>query len=190
MPSSERSSSHKVPSFGRRGDDFRRKMVEDAAVQRGAGSFSLRWISQQNRSVISDVIKNICTLSCLAWSVDFFFFFCYASTAWSLSPFCSRHSQGGIGATVEKGEKGDPVRVFAPPWHLPHCCMTVINRGALPQGQPAAAGTIGVKGQKVSGIGGRRSAQSLFVLHRVCSWGKQREGQVEDCSDFASPSLM
>lgn len=96
----------------------------------------------------------------------------------SLSPFCSRHSQGGIGATVEKGEKGDPV-CFSPLWHLPHCCMTVINRGAVSQGQPGATGTIGVKGQKVSDICGRRSTQclGLSVLHRVCS---HREGQMEE----------
>lgn len=49
--------------------------------------------------------------------------------------------------------------------------MTVINRSARLQGQPGAAGIIGVKGQKVSETGGRRSTQclGLFVLHRVCS---------------------
>lgn len=60
-----------------------------------------------------------------------------------------------------------------------NCCMTVINRGALPQGQPGAAATVGVKGQKVSGIGGRRSLQclGLLALQRLCSREKQREGQ-------------
>lgn len=49
--------------------------------------------------------------------------------------------------------------------------MTVINRGALPQGQSGATGTVGVKGQKVSDIDGRRFTRSLdfFVLHHVCS---------------------
>lgn len=83
---------------------------------------------------------------------------------------------------MEKGEKGDPVRLFLRGDIYYNCCMTVINRGALPQGQPGAAASIGVKGQKVSGIGGRRSPQclGLLVLQCVCSREKQREGQVED----------
>lgn len=74
--------------------------------------------------------------------------------------------------------------------------MTVINGCALPQGQPGATGTIGVKGQKVSDLSGRRSTQcmGLFVLHLVCS--QEAEGGTgggnalhaiiyQNCSDFS-----
>lgn len=168
-----RSSSHKVPSFGRQGNDFSRNNGGRCCSATG-WSFSLRWISQQNRS-ISDMIKNSCTFSFLAWSVAFFAMPWLPVTVSILLSSLTGRDRSHRG----KGGEGRSCMCFSPLWHLPHCCMTVINRGALPQGQPGAAGTIGVKGQKVSDIGGRHSTQclGLSVLHRVCS---QREGQVEE----------
>lgn len=130
-------------------------------------SFSLRWKSQQNHSVISDVIKNSCMFSFLAWSFAFFDMPWLPVTVSILLSSLTGRDRSHRG----KGGERRSCMCFSPLWHLPHCCMTVINRGALPQGQPGAAVTIGVKGQKVSDIGGRRSAQclGLFVLHRVCS---------------------
>lgn len=93
----------------------------------------------------------------------------------SLSPICSLHSQGGVGAAVEKGEKGDPVCIFPPLWHLPHCCIRVINRGVLPQGQPGAAGTSEVKGQKVSDTGVRCSTHSGCICASLYAHRKKRE---------------
>lgn len=51
--------------------------------------------------------------------------------------------------------------------------MAAINPGALPQGQPGAAASIGVKGQKVSdggkGGGGLYTTLGVFLLDRLCS---------------------
>lgn len=69
---------------------------------------------------------------------------------------CS-HTQGENGESGvprgkgEKGEGGDPVRIFLR-WHLQRRGYTVINQGLLPQGQPGAEGTSGMKGQKVSHV--------------------------------------
>lgn len=47
---------------------------------------------------------------------------------------------------------------------------------ALPQGQPGAAGTSGVKGQKVSDTGMRCSTHSGCICASLSAQGKQREG--------------
>lgn len=128
-------------------------------------SFSLCWIPQQHCAAISNVIKNSCTFSFLAWSVAFLPCFDCRSILLSLLT-------GRDWSHCGKGGEGRSCMCFSPLRHLTHCCMTVINRGAPLQGQPGAMGAIGVKGQKVSDIGGRRSSQclGLFVL-----WERQVE---------------
>ena len=56
------------------------------------------------------------------------------------------------GGKGEKGDRGDPVRIFPAVTFTVPSCYRVINQGLLPQGQPGAEGAGGMKGQKVSHI--------------------------------------
>lgn len=88
----------------------------------------------------------------------------------SLSMFSSVHSQGEKGESGvpgEKGGRGDPVRIFLLATFTTQLRYRVINQGFLPQGQPGAEGTSGMKGQKVSHINVK--CQRWWVLISLCS---------------------
>lgn len=80
-------------------------------------------------------------------------------------------------------------RTYFPEMTFPRLlCCAVINRGLLPQGQRGAAGTAGMKGQKVSHAGGRCHLWllALFVLPAP-RLARRRGGAVGRCSGWTIP---